>query len=485
MTVTARGHAGHALGRHGYIEPPPEWRGTTKQVCGIWPWAVGGTSPSVGVPLGHNLRTGRAVCGDPVSWYTQARLINNPSWFVLGLTGLGKSTIVRRVITGLAPQTVPLVLGDLKPDYVDLISALGGQILPLGRSRGSLNILDPGQLNDAASQLGGAAGSVLREEGHGRRLGVLLALLSVVRGRRTADWEDVILSTALRLLARQWARRKRPPVLPDLIELINAAPDGLRHVALDRGSDERYRDAVDPLLRSLMALVDGPLGAMFARQTTERLRLDAPAVCVDISSIAASDRQLQAAALLASWSEGFAAVEAANALADEGVGPQRRYLITLDELWRVLRAGEGLVDRVDELTRLNRTEGVSQILITHSLADMRALDSHADREKARGFVERAGGVICFGLPSQELDDLDGILHFSDEERRQVTSWSTPPGWNTADQPPGRGRCLIKVGERPGIPLHVDLVPSEQGLHDTSRRWEDHGRGRDSLMVVRT
>ena len=136
----------------------------------------------------------------------------------------------------------------------------------------------------------------------------------------------------------------------------------------------------------------------------------------------------------------------------------------------MLRAGEGLVDRVDELTRLNRSKGVAQISITHTMADTRALDSHADREKGRGFVERAGAVVCFGLPAQELDDLDGIVAFSDEERRQITSWSTPPGWSVAHTPPGRGCCVLKVGERPGIPLHVDLVDAEAGLHDTSRRW---------------
>lgn len=467
MTVTARGHRGRGRGRVSHVAAPPEWRGTTRQVCGVWPWAVGGTSPTVGVPLGHNIRTGRAVCGDPISWFTQARLLSNPSWCVLGRPGLGKSSLTRRIVVGLAPTAVPLILGDLKPDYVDVVHALGGQVVTLGRGAGALNVLDVGAMDAAAQKLGGKAGEALSHEAHGRRLNIVKALLAVVRGRRTEDYEDVILSAALRMLTRLWTRT---PLLPDLIRLIGMMPNEIRLVTLDHGSDERYRQTVDPLLRSLLALCDGPLGAMFARPTTERLRLDAPAVCVDVSGISASDRQLQAAALLACWAEGFGSVEASNALADAGAGPQRRFLVVLDELWRVLRAGEGLVDRVDELTRLNRNTGVGQILITHSLADMRALDSPADREKARGFVERSGAVVTFGLPSQELDDLDEIVRFSDEERNLITSWSTPPGWAAADEPPGRGCAVIKVGERPGIPVHVDLVDAETGLHDTSRRW---------------
>ena len=37
---------------------------------------------------------------------------------------------------------LPLVFGDLKPDYVDLIAALDGQVITLGRGRGYLNVLD-------------------------------------------------------------------------------------------------------------------------------------------------------------------------------------------------------------------------------------------------------------------------------------------------------------------------------------------------------
>ena len=242
-------------------------------------------------------------------------------------------------------------------------------------------------------------------------------------------------------------------------------------MTLARGDDARYRSTVDALHRSLLALLDGPLGAVFARPTTERLRLDAPAVCIDVSGISASDTALQAAALLACWSEGFGAVEAANALADAGKGQQRRFLAILDELWRVLRAGEGLVNQVDELTRLNRNQGVGQVMITHSVADLRALRAEEDREKARGFIERSGALICGGLPAQELRDLAGIVSFSRAEQELITSWSTPPGWGAAEDPPGLGNFVIKVGQRPGVPFHVELTEAElAGFNNTNRRW---------------
>ncbi len=473
MTVlTRRGYTGRGLGRASYVEAPPEWRATTVQACGLYPFAIGSGSPPIGTPLGRNLLTGQAVCFDPLTWFTRARLISNPSLGVLGLPGLGKSTMVRRLCLGAAASgAVPLVLGDLRPDYTELVRALGGQVVRLGRGQGSLNVLDAGGLDEAAATLGGAEGERLTEEAHGRRLNLLAALLTVVRGSRLGDHELTILSAGLRLLAGRF--RGRPaPLLADLIALLESRPAEVRAVALDRDDETRYRDAVDPLMRSLGSLTEGPLGAVFARPTTERLRLDASAVCVDVSSIAAGDAQLQAAALLACWSAGFGAVEAANALADAQAGPQRRFLVVLDELWRVLRAGEGLVDRVDELSRLNRSQGVGQCLITHSLSDLAALRSEEDRAKARGLFERCGAVIVGGLPRQELAALEGVLPFTAAEAQMVTSWSTPPGWSAAAEPPGRGRFLLKVGQRPGVPFRTVLTDAEDeaGVHDTNSRW---------------
>jgi HD superfamily phosphohydrolase YqeK len=39
-------------------------------------------------------------------------------------------------------------------------------------------------------------------------------------------------------------------------------------------------------------------------------------------------------------------------------------------------------------------------------------------------------------------------------------------------PPGVGKFLIKSGQRPGIPVHVDLTQAElaAAVHDTNKRW---------------
>ena len=93
--------------------------------------------------------------------------------------------------------------------------------------------------------------------------------------------------------------------------------------------------------------------------------------------------------MLAAWSEGLGCVAAAHALADAGLAPQRWYFAVLDELWRPLRAAGGLVDRIDAITRLNRTWGLGQAMITHTLKDLDAVDSLRRPGQGPG-VRRAG-----------------------------------------------------------------------------------------------
>jgi hypothetical protein len=210
------------------------------------------------------------------------------------------------------------------------------------------------------------------------------------------------------------------------------------------------------------------------------VRRDRPVV-IDISGISggASSEALQAAALLASWSTTFGTINVANALADAGLEPRRHYFVIMDELWKVLRAGKGMVDRVDALTRLNRQVGVGTAMISHTMADLMALPSEEDQMKAKGFVERSGMVIAAGLPSAEMPMLTSAVPMSQAEQDMVTSWQTPSNWSAfegrATARPGLGKFLIKVGGRPGIPIQLQLTDMERAVNDTNRLWHEQSR----------
>jgi hypothetical protein len=319
--------------------------------------------------------------------------------------------------------------------------------------------------------LTGRAAEQLRAEMLGRQVTITAALIELVRRARLADHEESALAAAIALLND---RHAGVPVLGDLVEVIAAAPEPVRAVLLDRGDQQVYKSLTDRLQRSLLALVSGAFGDVFAGQTTRPLDLAAPAVCLDISAIADTDERLRAAALLACWNEGFAAVLAAQALSDAGLARQRIFFAILDELWRVLRAGEGMVDRIDGITRLNRQKGLGQAMITHTMKDLDALPNVEDRMKARGFVKRAGLVVMGGLTSAEMGSLQEVVTLSRAERRLVTQWASPPAWDSAvgaeAEPPGRGKFLVKVGGRPGIPVRVQLTRSELALNDTNKLW---------------
>jgi len=458
-----------------YVQAAAEWRATTIQACGLWPFSSGIGSPMSGVPLGRNLLSGATLCGDPISWFQTAKLIPNPSCFVLGLPAYGKSTLIRRMTLGLAGYgVVPLILGDLKPDYVDLVRALGGQVIELGRNRGYLNLLDMGETMSAAARLTGPAQAQLLADARRRRQTMVCAGITIVRSRPPDEREELFLERALQVLDE---RHDGVPVLRDLVTVLRDAPDAVREVAEDRGNIERYRDLTENLLISLRGLQRGRVGDIFAEQTTTPMRRDVPVV-FDISSIQGTDVYLEGAALMACWAYGFGAVAVAHALADAGLEPERLYWMVLDETWRSLRAG--LVDNMDAITRLNRNEGVGQAMITHTMSDLEALANKADVMKAQGFVERAGMVFCGALPPSEFSKLRQVMAFSDAEQEMVTSWTNPPAWDShangvVDAPPGCGNFLAKVGGRPGIPFHVDLTKAERGLNDTNKRWHHKSR----------
>src|SRR5207248_11435987 len=101
-------------------------------------------------------------------------------------------------------------------------------------------------------------------------------------------------------------------------------------------------------------------------------------------------------------------------------------------------------------------------------ADLDALATEEDRAKARGFADRSAITILAGLPPRELDRVTQITPLTDPERSLVASWSAPESYQPGAAHPGRGKFLIKTGERLGIPVQLTLVGPEHQLYDTDQ-----------------
>ena len=120
-------------------------------------------------------------------------------------------------------------------------------------------------------------------------------------------------------------------------------------------------------------------------------------------------------------------------------------------------------------TRLNRSQGVASMMVTHSLDDLRALPSPHDVAKAKGFIDRSAIVVLSGLPRRELREVSDVVALTDAECDLVCGWASGDSWHPGRRHPGRGKYLIKAGRRPGLPVQMELTPEEVPLYDTAPR----------------
>lgn len=132
---------------------PIEYQVSTMHACGLNPWMIGATAPTLGTPIGMHQRTGDSASCDVLTWFAEG-LITNPSAFLLSLPALGKSSFIRKMFVGaVARNQCPIVAGDMKGEYVGATQAMGGQVITLGHGKGHLNPLSAGAMGAVLPRL--------------------------------------------------------------------------------------------------------------------------------------------------------------------------------------------------------------------------------------------------------------------------------------------------------------------------------------------
>ena len=109
---------------------------------------------------------------------------------------------------GITPASI---LGDLKPDYAELVAALGGQVVTVGPGRDVVNPLDAGPWRAAVPHLSAQQAVLVRDDVIARRRAIIEALANLVRRRPLDDHESTVLTAVCRILTTRETRPPSPP----------------------------------------------------------------------------------------------------------------------------------------------------------------------------------------------------------------------------------------------------------------------------------
>ncbi|MBF6253917.1 hypothetical protein [Nocardia farcinica] len=437
------------------------YAGTTTQVQGLYPFPAASGARVRGVPFGRHLHTAEPIGLDPSQWLVDGLVTNTGLW-VQGQPGIGKSTCCKRLMVGLVAYGFAAVIpGDIKDEYSPIVEALEGKVFRIGRGLHSLNPLDLGPLRGAIRAAVGSHREQLVSQARGRRLDLLESLITIVGGQDLTATERLLLAMAVDQADDASARHHLPdPTIPELVHILDEAGAPLQRVVAARDEYE-YRREIRELRNTLVLLCEGPIKGMFDRSSSFSIDADLPAVSLSLKAVEDDGDDVVAAAMMCAWAWSAGLIEGKQA-----AGERRNVFQPQDELWRALRAAPGLVEKSDRMTRLNRARGVVSAQSTHSITDLEALPTEADRAKAKGMVARNAIKVIGGLDNAEMERLHAISPFTSGEKELVTRWSAPPTWVPGQRHPGRGKYLIKSGSRMGLPVHVDLTPEELELYNT-------------------
>ncbi|TYC96594.1 ATP-binding protein [Arthrobacter echini] len=406
---------------------------------------------------------------------------------LFGLNGNGKSSFAQRMMYSMAARGIaPAIFDPIKNEHGQAVTRMGGDVIRIGpNSVHKINLLDLGALGDAGKSIGGTLGAEMRQQAIAKVVDLVTLVVQISRGRPLEDSEDA----ALAELIRSVLNRFDVPWMGDLLGAFNSPPPEVLHATVSEDATE-FRREYRALHKSLNAMLTGPMGALVGNKDSLRLSIGNPGgFCFDTSSIPESNTKLLSAAMLATWTIGFATIDAHYELSRHDPSIYwGGYLAVQDEFWYPMRACEGIIDRADRLGRTNRGLGISELKITHSPKDFLSLPNEKDRATAKGFTERSPLLGLMALSRSDLVDLSDIQPMNAREIDTVASFNAPPSWKpdldsggNRLPPPGAGKILLKVNGRVGIAVQTTLTAIERDHHIADARSNTAVRQRPTLL----
>ena len=170
----------------------------------------------IGVPLGRNLLSGATLCADPISWFQRAKLISNPSCFVLGKPGLGKTHA--RAPHGARPgrlrRRCRWSSATSSPTTSTSSRRSAARSSRSAAAAATSTSSTPARRPRPPRACTGTRAPELLADARGRRHTMVCALITILRNAPPTDREETILDRAVRVLDE---RHGGIPVLQDLI----------------------------------------------------------------------------------------------------------------------------------------------------------------------------------------------------------------------------------------------------------------------------
>jgi hypothetical protein len=445
------GPPGPAAGRTVYPLRLPVHQETTAQLRGTYPFLAEAGLPAMGMYIGQERFTRASFCFDPFRLYgTRPRILTNPSTFLAGVIGCGKSSLSKTLLYRAQAFGYRFAVpGDVRGEYQPLARAVGIDPVVLGPGMTRpLNALSAPTNPPGMDH--GTWWDTVRAHWEALLEGLIRAALP--GQRELTPTESTALELALDHITGTGdgsPQRAAPACLPRLMDALFQPDPGT--AAEMRLSTEQLRQATADLALVVRKLVKGSLRGLVAGTDRTTFDATAPGVVIDLSRLRLANDAGIALAMACIQSM----MELAFAFA-----PGRR-LVVYDELWRLI-GYPALVTRIMAGIKLTRHTGTAHLLITHRISDL--LGGSAESQKlALGLLADCATRIIYRQATDQIPATAQALELTGIEAEQLPLL-------------GQGSSLWKIERRSYLVDHIVLRDGlEWPIIDTDQAMTDQYR----------